>query len=135
MLTADWSFSNSLQIAAAIRSDLILYDLSKMAIVFRKKIGQDVIKSLKLAPFSDFVLAAATQPSYCVQIMNMRSNQNIPIIQKEPIAGIGWLKQRQVLVNISNLRYALMKHFSHFRLWLIMRVSPLFNYQINEQFS
>ena len=99
LLTADWSFSNSLLIAAAVRSDLVIYDLSKMAIVSKKKIAQDIVKSVKLAPFSDFILATAAQPNYCVQVMNVRSNQTLPIIQKEPINGIGWMKQRQVLVS------------------------------------
>ena len=88
----------SLQITAAVRSDLILFDMSKMAIVSKKKSVQDIVKNIKMAPFSEYMLATSSQPNYSVQITNMRSNQTIPILQKEPVAGIAWLKRNQILV-------------------------------------
>ena len=91
---------NRLQIAAAVRSDLILFDMSKMAVVSKRKSVQDIVKSVKMAPFSEYILATSAQPNYSVQITNLRSNQTIPILQKEPIAGIAWLKKNQILVNI-----------------------------------
>ena len=91
---------NCLQIAAAVRSDLILFDMSKMAVVSKRKSVQDIVKSVKMAPFSEYILATSAQPNYSVQITNLRSNQTIPILQKEPIAGIAWLRKNQILVNI-----------------------------------
>ena len=91
---------NRLQIAAAVRSDLILFDMSKMAVVSKRKSVQDIVKSVKMAPFSEYILATSAQPNYSVQITNLRSNQTIPILQKEPIAGIAWLRKNQILVNI-----------------------------------
>lgn len=100
LLTADWSISNSLLISAAVRSDLILFDQSKMATVSKKKTNGDIIKSLKLAPFCDFLLASSSQPNYNVQVTNLRSNQVISIVQKEPISGIAWFKKKQILVSM-----------------------------------
>ena len=74
--------------------------MSKMAVVSKKKSVQDIVKSVKMAPFSEFLLATSAQPNYNVQITNMRSNQTIPILQKEPIVGIAWLRKNQVLVTI-----------------------------------
>ena len=91
---------NRLQIAAAVRSDLILFDMSKMAVVSKRKSVQDIVKSVKMAPFSEYILATSAQPNYSVQITNLRSNQTIPILQKEPIAGIAWLRKNQILVSI-----------------------------------
>ena len=95
-----FKFRNLLQIAAAVRSDLILFDMSKMAVVSKRKSVQDIVKSVKMAPFSEYILATSAQPNYSVQITNLRSNQTIPILQKEPIAGIAWLRKNQILVNI-----------------------------------
>ena len=95
-----FKFRNLLQIAAAVRSDLILFDMSKMAVVSKRKSVQDIVKSVKMAPFSEYILATSAQPNYSVQITNLRSNQTIPILQKEPIAGIAWLKKNQILVSI-----------------------------------
>jgi len=102
LLTADWSLSNSLLIAAAVRSDLILFDMSKMAVVSKRKSVQDIVKSVKMAPFSEYILATSAQPNYSVQITNLRSNQTIPILQKEPIAGIAWLRKNQILIVAHN---------------------------------
>jgi len=102
LMTADWSLSNSLLIAAAVRSDLILFDMSKMAVVSKRKSVQDIVKNIKMAPFSEYMIATSAQPNYSVQITNMRSNQTIPILQKEPIAGIAWLKRNQVLIVAHN---------------------------------
>ena len=85
---------NRLQIAAAVRSDLILFDMSKMAVVSKRKSVQDIVKSVKMAPFSEYILATSAQPNYSVQITNLRSNQTIPILQKEPI------RKNQILVSI-----------------------------------
>lgn len=100
LLTADWSISNSLLISAAVRSEIMFFDLSKMAAVTKKKTSGDIIKSIKLSPFSDHLVAIASQPDFNVQVANMRSNQTITILQKEPISGISWFQKKPLLVRI-----------------------------------
>jgi WD40 repeat protein len=99
LLTADWSISNSLLISAAVRSEVILFDLSKMSAVSRRKTSADVIKTLKMSPFSDYLIATSAQPNYSVEVLNLRTNQTIGVLQKEPVTGLAWFKKRQILVS------------------------------------
>ena len=132
---------NRLQIAAAVRSDLILFDMSKMAVVSKRKSVQDIVKSVKMAPFSEYILATSAQPNYSVQITNLRSNQTIPILQKEPIAGIAWLRKNQILVNIwcnyiypsSYLLFGIWHFMIHFFLQIVAHNEKLTAYQLSNK--
>ena len=50
--SADWSLYNNTLISAAVRSDVIVWDLSKMAPVAKKHTKQEVIKSVKMSPIA-----------------------------------------------------------------------------------
>ena len=109
LLTADWSLCNSLLIIAAVRSEIIVFDSSKMTVVCRKKLPQDIIKQVKFSPFSDSIIATAAQPTYNVSVANLKSQQTVPILTKEPVSAISWFKRGSILVNTTatfeNLSY------------------------------
>ena len=65
---ADWSLSNSLLVAASIRSDVTVFDLSKMAPVAKKYLRQDIVKSVKMSPISDTLMATTGVPNYTVKV-------------------------------------------------------------------
>lgn len=96
--SADWSLSNSLLIAVAIRSDVSVWDLSKMAAVHKKYVRQDVVKAVKMAPFSDTLMATAGQPNYSVKVSSTKNAHLTTVMANEPIGGISWHPRRNLLV-------------------------------------
>ena len=100
LLSADWSLSNSLLIAAVVRSELTIFDTSKMAPISKKKLPQDVVKSIRIAPFSETLFATAAHPNFNVQVINMKTNQMIPVVQKEPVAALSWHPKKNILVRL-----------------------------------
>lgn len=98
LLSADWSLYNSLLIATSIRSDVIIWDLSKMAPIAKKYLRQDNIKSVKMSPSSESVLATAGQPNYSVKISNIKNSHITPLMTNQPIGGISWHPAKSILV-------------------------------------
>ena len=95
LLTADWSMCNSLLIVAAVRSEIIAFDSSKMTVVCKKKLPQDIIKCVKFSPFSDTLIATASQPTNDsdVSVTNLKSQQSVSILSKDPVSAISWFKK------------------------------------------
>ena len=94
-LSADWSMCNSLLIVAAVRSEIIAFDSSKMTVVCKKKLPQDIIKCVKFSPFSDTLIATASQPTNDsdVSVTNLKSQQTVSILSKDPVSAISWFKK------------------------------------------
>lgn len=86
LLSADWSLSNSLIIAAVVRSELTVFDTSKMVPITKKKLSQDIVKCIRISPFNEALIATCNVDS--VEVINLRTNQAIPIVQKEPVSAI-----------------------------------------------
>ena len=99
LLTADWSLCNSLLIVAAVRSEIILFDASKMTVVCRKKLPQDIVKSVKFSQFSDTLIATASLPNYDVSVTNLKSQQSVSFLSKDPVSAISWFKKGTILVS------------------------------------
>lgn len=95
LLSADWSMCNSLLIVAAVRSEIIAFDSSKMTVVCKKKLPQDIIKCVKFSPFSDTLIATASQPTNDsdVSVTNLKSQQTVSILSKDPVSAISWFKK------------------------------------------
>lgn len=98
LLSADWSLYNSLLIATSIRSDVMIWDISKMAPITKKYLRQDNIKSVKMSPSSESVMATAGQPNYSVNISNIKNSHITPIMTNQPIGGISWHPSKSILV-------------------------------------
>jgi len=94
LLSADWSLSNSLIIAAVVRSEMTVFDTSKMIPISKKKLSQDIVKCIRISPFNEALIATAS--SFNVDVINLRSNQATSIVQKEPVSAISW--QKDILV-------------------------------------
>ena len=71
-----------------------------MAMITKKKLAQDIIKSIKIAPFSEALMATAAHPNFNVQVTNLKTNQTVPVVQKEPIAAVSWHPKKNILVRI-----------------------------------
>ncbi len=78
---------------------MTVFDISKMAPVMKKNMLQDIVKEVKIAPFSDNLVATAGQPNYSVKISSTRNNQMNMVMEKEPIAGMSWHPRRNILVS------------------------------------
>ena len=91
------------QVIAAVKSDIIVFDTSKLTVMCRKKLPQDIIKSVKFSPFSDSIIATAAQPTYNVSVSNLKSQQTVPILTKEPVSAISWFKRGSILVRNQRL--------------------------------
>ena len=98
LLSADWSLYNSLLIAASVRSDVIVWDLSKMAPIGKKYLRQDIVKMVKMSPLSESVMATAGQPNYSVKISNIKNAHQTNVMTNQPIGGISWHPKRHLLV-------------------------------------
>jgi len=98
LLSADWSLYNSLLIATSIRSDVIIWDLSKMAPITKKYLRQDNVKSVKMSPTSESVLATAGQPNYSVKISNIKNSHISALMTNQPVGGISWHPAKSFLV-------------------------------------
>ena len=73
-----------------------------MAMISKKKLTQDIIKSIKIAPFSEALMATAAHPNFNVQVTNLKTNQTVPIVQKEPVAAVSWHPKKNILVRMLN---------------------------------
>jgi WD40 repeat protein len=98
LLSADWSLYNSDLIATSIRSDVIIWDLSKMAPITKKYLRQDNVKSVKMSPTSESVLATSGQPNYSVKISNIKNSHVTPLMTNQPIGGISWHPVKNILI-------------------------------------
>jgi len=97
LLSSDWSLSNSLIIAAVVRSEMTVFDTSKMVPITKKKLSQDIVKCIRISPFNEALIASCS--SFNVEVINLRmGNQAIPIVQKEPVSAISWHPKNPILV-------------------------------------
>ena len=80
------------------RSDVIIWDLSKMAPITKKYLRQDNIKCVKMSPSSESVMATAGQPNYSVKISNIKNSHVTPIMTNQPIGGVSWHPSKSILV-------------------------------------
>ena len=106
-----------------------------MAMITKKKLAQDIIKSIKIAPFSEALMATAAHPNFNVQVTNLKTNQTVPVVQKEPVAAVSWHPKKNILVSIGEfIQFQFKNQFIillAFR-WLgITKRSALFICQIN----
>ena len=98
LLSADWSLYNNLLIAASVRSDVIIWDISKMAPITKKYMRQDNVRSVRMCPTSESVLATAGQPNYSVKISNIKNAHITPLVTNQPIGGISWHPVKNFLI-------------------------------------
>jgi len=96
--SADWSLYNNLLIAASVRSDVIVWDLSKMAPTSKKYTKQEVIKSVKMSPICESMIATAGQPNYSVKISSTKNNHLTSVLEQLPIGGISWHPRKNYLI-------------------------------------
>ena len=68
--------------------------------ITKKKLAQDIIKSIKIAPFSEALMATAAHPNFNVQVTNLKTNQTVPVVQKEPVAAVSWHPKKNILVRM-----------------------------------
>ena len=76
----------------------MIWDLSKMAPITKKYLRQDNIKSVKMSPSSESVMATAGQPNYSVNISNIKNSHITPVMTNQPIGGISWHPSKSILV-------------------------------------
>ena len=114
MLSSDWSLSNSLIIAAVVRSEMTVFDTSKMVPITKKKLSQDIVKCIRISPFNEALIASCS--SFNVEVINLRmGNQAIPIVQKEPVSAISWHPKNPILVScFSKIDYVYSFIFSNY---------------------
>ena len=140
MLSSDWSLSNSLIIAAVVRSEMTVFDTSKMVPITKKKLSQDIVKCIRISPFNEALIASCS--SFNVEVINLRmGNQAIPIVQKEPVSAISWHPKNPILVScFSKIDYVYSFIFSNYlfdffpymhRLSGTMKKLEFFTFQIN----
>ena len=69
---AHWSLSNSLLVAAALRSEWVVYDLSKpsLPIARRSQLHEEGIRMVKFANCTENLIASTGQPNYSVKVIN-----------------------------------------------------------------
>ena len=96
--SADWSLYNNLLVAAAVRSDVIVWDLSKMAPVAKRHTKQEIIKSVKMSPVSEAALATAGQPNYSVKVASVKNSHLTTVMTGAPVGGIAWHPRKSLLV-------------------------------------
>nr|ACO10666.1 Nucleoporin Nup37 [Caligus rogercresseyi] len=100
LLSADWSLSNSLLISVALRSEWIIYDLSKPSIpMAKKKVHDDGTRVVKFSSCTDSLLTSSGQPSYALKVTTTNENDISPILEfgGRPIGGISWNIQSNYL--------------------------------------
>jgi len=95
--SADWSLYNNTLISAAVRSDVIVWDLSKMAPVAKKHTKQEVIKSVKMSPIAESAVATAGQPNYSVKISSIKNTHLSTVSLGQPVGGIAWHPRKSYL--------------------------------------
>ena len=97
--SADWSLYNNLLVAAAVRSDVIIWDLSKMAPVAKRHTKQEVIKSVKMSPSTEAAVATAGQPNYSVKISSVKNSHLTAVATGgAPVGDIAWHPRKSLLV-------------------------------------
>ncbi|XP_040583264.1 nucleoporin Nup37 [Lepeophtheirus salmonis] len=93
LLSANWSLSNSLLISVALRTDWIIYDLSKPSIpMVKKKVHEDGIRIVKFSSCTDSIIATSGQPNYTVKITSTNENDISPLLEvsNRPVGGVSW---------------------------------------------
>jgi len=97
LLAADWSLYNNLLVSAAVRSDVVVWDLSKMAPLARRHTKQDIIKSVKMSPVGEAAIATAGHPNYSVKISSVKNNHLTTVMSGAPVGGIAWHPRKPYL--------------------------------------
>ena len=69
-----------------------------MAPITKKYLRQDNIKSVKMCPTSESVLATEGQPNYSVKISNVKNSHITSLMTNQPIGGISWHPSKNILV-------------------------------------
>jgi hypothetical protein len=117
----DWSLSKSSFVAVAVRSDISIWDLTKMAPVWKSALRSDLVRTLKFAAFSENTLATVGLPNYNVkvntqvfpilckhaeslqpklfQVFNTKTNNSFSIMSNLPVGGISWHPKKPILVS------------------------------------
>lgn len=119
----DWSLSKSSFVAVAVRSDISIWDLTKMAPIWKSALRTDLVRHLKIAAFSEHTLATVGLPNYNVkvsikgqvdhpelastkvaindifQVFNTKNNNSFRIMSNLPVGGISWHPKKPILVS------------------------------------
>ena len=69
-----------------------------MAPIAKKYLRQDNIKSVKMSPSCESVIATAGQPNYSVKISNIKNSHITQLMTNQPIGGISWHPAKSILV-------------------------------------
>ena len=110
-----------------------------MVPITKKKLSQDIVKCIRISPFNEALIATCNVDS--VEVINLRTNQAIPIVQKEPVSAISAIcPKKHILVSCffkNRVRLFFLITFSIFfplhahRLSDTMKKLEFFTFQIN----
>ena len=100
LLSADWSLKNSLFVVAAIRSEIMVWDISKPSNpVYRKTVHDDNARLARFSPNLNFTVATTGHPCYKVNILNLKSSSSVLLSQDTPVGGMSWHQTMNLMVS------------------------------------
>jgi len=102
LAAADWSVRNSLLVLAAIRSEIIVWDLSRPAspAIVRQGVHEDGARHARFAcggNQSATVVASAGQPAYAVKVLDVKTSRVLHQSARSPVGGLDWHKRLEYL--------------------------------------
>lgn len=100
LTAADWSLKNSLYVMVAIRSELLVWDVSNTSVpVMRKTMQEAGIRYAKFANTNESLIAVAGQPNYSLRVHYNNHFQIILLF---------------FYYSVSFFRYSKLDHHKHF---------------------
>jgi len=91
LLGTDWCHSNSLLLAAAVSTELVLFDLSRPSLAtMRRAVHSEGTRYVRCSRANDSLIATSGRPGNCLKVSHAKSSQALVSTQQSVVGGLSW---------------------------------------------